>query len=264
MYLNTDYKTQYVKNFIFFLCFLGATMLHANPNDSLQNMPTDFVYIADIDPTIIQSTRYYSDENFLGRQIPGYESPHMVMTQKAALALKTVQAEVNKKGYNLVIYDTYRPQRACDAFKAWSEDPNDIKGKELYYPALDKATIIKDGFVGTKSTHSRGSTVDLTLIPLGEKVKPITVSKRTLNNGTEIPFLDDGTIDMGSSFDLFDVVSYQNCQLITAEQLALREYLKAEMHKQGFKEIPVEWWHFTLQDEPYPNTYFDFVVADPK
>lgn len=245
-----------------FFSLIGITMLHANEIASPEIMPQDFVYIADVDPSIIQSTRYYTSENFLGRPVPGYESAQMVMTQKAALALKTVQAEVKKKGYSLVVYDTYRPQQACDAFKAWSKDPNDIKAKAQYYPELDKATIIQDGYVARRSTHSRGSTVDLTLIPLGQSVKPITVSERTLNNGKTIPFLDDGTVDMGSSFDLFDVVSHQNCQLITKEQLALREYLKAEMKKQGFQEIAVEWWHFTLKDEPYPDTHFDFVVPD--
>lgn len=244
------------------LNFVGTPMTHAAPVDAIQTMPDNFVYISDIDPTIVQSPRYYSEDNFMGRQVPGYQSKQMVLTEKAALALNAVQAAVNKQGYTLVIYDTYRPQRACDAFKAWSLDLKDTKAKALYYPTLDKSVLFEQGYIGEKSTHSRGSTVDLTLLPLNQTLKPITVSEKVLNTGRAIPFLDDGTVDMGASFDLFDEVSHQNCQLITKEQLALREYLKAEMIKQGFEPYPVEWWHFTLKNETYPNTHFDFVVQD--
>lgn len=221
-------------------------------------MPNDFVNISDVDATIIQSHRYTVSENFLGRPVPGYHAPIFCATKPLADALKKVNADAKKLGYKLVIYDAYRPQRAVNTFVAWVNDEKDTLMKELYYPTLNKSQILKDGYIFEKSAHSRGSTVDVTLIPLEKSLKPIALTQRTLSNGETIPYLDDNTVDMGSSFDLFHPASHHDSPYITSAQTKMRQLLRSLMHTHGFDEIKEEWWHYTLHKEPYPNTYFDF------
>lgn len=224
------------------------------------SLPTGFVFLTDIDPTIVESVRYYGSENFLARPVPGYTVNRIILTDKAALALKKVNAELKAKGYKLVVYDGYRPQRAVNAFIDWEHHPEDDRAKVLYYPTLTKTEIFDQGYVGARSSHSRGSTADLTLIPLNEKLKPISIEGKTLSNSVTIPFLNDNTVDMGASFDFFDAVSHPTTDLITPEQQDMRDLLRAHMVSAGFEPYPTEWWHFTLKDEPFPDTYFDFVV----
>lgn len=225
---------------------------------SISHPPKDFVYLHDIAPDIIESPRYTTSDNFLGRPVPGYTSQHIVCTKKLALALKKINTELKAKGYRIVVYDAYRPQTAVNAFIAWSHDPHDQTAKPLYYPYLDKARIFPLGYLRKHSGHSRGSTVDLTLIPLDSALKPIQIQKRRLRDGENIAFLNDNTVDMGSSFDLFHDVSHHGTHLITPEQTHMRLLLKNTMEAHGFKPVSEEWWHYTLQDEPYPDTYFDF------
>ena len=186
------------------------------------------------------------------------------MTNQAAQALKKVQEAVSKDGYELVVYDAYRPQRAVNHFMRWSEDVADQEKKSQYYPRVNKADVFELGYVAKRSGHSRGSTVDLTLIKQGRKVQPIVEKSHALVDGYTIKILDDGTIDMGSSFDLFDIASHFKNDLIAQEHKALRAYLKAVMEEHGFKDYAEEWWHFTLKNEPYPasldTSYFDFVI----
>jgi D-alanyl-D-alanine dipeptidase len=212
------------------------------------------------DPDIIQSHRYAHAENFLGRPVPGYEKMQsFYCTEKAARALRAVNQSVMQKGYRLVVYDAYRPQRAVNAFIAWSQDDKDHIKKSHYYPSIPKQQLFSLGYLAEKSSHSRGSTFDITLIPIHQTLKPITLHQRRLANGEHILFLDDNTVDMGSSFDLFHAVSHHDSPLITQAQAKMRSILRQAMHEYGFAELHEEWWHYTLVDEPYPNDYFDEV-----
>jgi D-alanyl-D-alanine dipeptidase len=223
-----------------------------------------FVYLHEIDPTIIASLRYATNENFVGKQIVGYKKPVVIVTKQAAQALKKVQDEIKKDGYSLVVYDAYRPQRAVDCFVLWAKDAGDQAKKAQYYPRINKADAFDLGYIAKRSGHSRGSTVDLTLIKRGTSIHAVKEKSRKLLDGYRIAFLDDGTVDMGSSFDLFDEASHYENNLIGENFKRLRTYLKSVMEKYGFKNYSDEWWHFTLQNEPFPagkdENYFDFVV----
>ena len=221
-------------------------------------MPKDFVKLSSIAPSIIQNLRYASAENFLGRPVTGYHPTGIVCTLHAAIAIKAANFDLNQAGYQLVVYDAYRPQRAVDEFIAWSKTNDDQAGKLHYYPTIPKSTIFSLGYLAEKSGHSRGSTVDLTLIPKHQALKPIQYSSRTLSNGDIIPFLDDNTVDMGTSFDLLHPASNPDSPLITTQQGHMRQLLTNTMLLHGFRQSPKEWWHFTLNHEPFPDTYFDF------
>ncbi|WP_032113316.1 M15 family metallopeptidase [Candidatus Paracaedibacter symbiosus] len=243
---------------MFLLCFL---LIPTSSNSQQAELPEGFVFLKDIDPKIIESPRYYSDQNFLGKPVPGYTTPRVICTQEAGEKLKVAHEALNKRGYRLVVYDGYRPQRAVNEFMRWSQDEKDQLAKRLYYPSVDKIDVFKLGYVAEKSGHSRGSTFDLTIIKDGQQLKPLTISFRQLANGESIPFLDDNTEDMGSSFDLFHNVSHHDSKLVNVEKLEKRKFLRDVMKQCGFKEYPYEWWHYTLENEPYPETYFDFIVG---
>lgn len=200
--------------------------------------PAGFVYLDEAIPTAVFEIRYYGSNNFVGKRIDGYQAPLAIMTKEAAKALSAVSDELNRKGYLLKIHDAYRPQKAVNHFVRWSQDAADVKMKQQYYPKLNKANLFKLGFIARKSGHSRGSTVDLTLVH----------TKTGLN------------VDMGSPYDFFGNISYYDTSLITKTQKANRKILKDAMVKQGFKPYSKEWWHFTLLKEPYPNRYFNFNV----
>lgn len=224
-------------------------------------MPSDFVFLNDIDPSITIHIRYATTDNFVGRPIDGYQYVNKtVCTRQAAQALKAVQDELQQHGYKLVVYDAYRPQRASDEFMKWSQDVNDQIMKLQYYPALNKADVFKEGYVAKQSRHSGGSTFDVTIIEKGKELKPLTYSQRTIKTGQKIPFLDDATVDMGSSFDLFHPVSHHDTTLIDKSFTQKRNFLRNIMKKYGFQEYKEEWWHYTLKDEPYPRTCFNFVI----
>ncbi len=223
-------------------------------------MPNDFVYLSDVDPSLIQSVRYITHDNFLGCPIDGYQVDKLMATRQAAERLKHVHDELKQHGYLLVVYDAYRPQCAVDHFIKWSQLPHDQSTKLDYYPTVDKKDLFELGYLGKRSSHSRGSTFDLTLINSNSTLKPLTKLQRTLENGEVIPYLDDNTVDMGSSFDLFHEVSHHDSILVNAKQNSMRELLRNTMSKHGFKEYDKEWWHYTLIDEPHPDTYFDFIV----
>lgn len=228
-----------------------------------EKLPPGFVYVHDIIPDIQVNLRYASEENFMGCVVNGYLSNVSILTEVAALALKQAQQLAKENGYELVIYDSYRPQKSVNHFIKWSEDPDDhqIK-KDHYYPRTNKEDSFKLGYISKTSGHTRGSTVDLTIIPLGKRLlNPLIPIKRTLNDGSNILFLDDGTVDMGSSFDLFDEASYTNSSLINDNQQQMRMIFKSIMEKAGFKNYSKEWWHYTLGNEPFPDTYFDFDIT---
>lgn len=198
----------------------------------------DFDLVKNQIPTIELEVRYIGNHNFTGRPVVGYEQPVVYLTKQATTALQKVQEELKLQGLGLKIFDGFRPQMAVDSFEVWAKDVNDTIAKQEFYPDVDKRDLFTLGYIASKSGHSRGSTVDVTIINLQTKQE----------------------LDMGSAFDFFGVISHQDTPLITPEQKANRLILKQAMLKQGFKEYQEEWWHFTLIDEPFPNTYFNFPV----
>ncbi len=201
-----------------------------------------FVSIGEVIPDVLLDVRYYTTYNFVGARIDGYEQPVVLLTKEAATALKRVSHDLLARGLRLVIYDAYRPQRAVDHFVRWAEDVADDRMKAVFYPEVDKADLFERGFIAKRSGHSRGSTVDLAL--LNEKTGSL--------------------VDMGGPFDFFGELSHPDYTGVTPEQHANRMLLREAMLKHGFKPLRTEWWHFTLRDEPYPDTYFDFPVREIK
>ena len=218
--------------------FLSFTTLS---NETVNEPPSkeDFVDLKELMPNLRSDMRYYSSNNFVGEPIDGYNQPKLLLTKEAANALKKVQDELERLGFGLLIYDAYRPKRATDHFVRWSQDETDEAMKSQYYPNVDKKDLFAKGYISIKSGHSRGSTVDVTIVSL--KTKQI--------------------LNMGSPYDLFDEVSaVDHTATITKNQHALRLLLKRRMEKHGWQSYPQEWWHFTLKDEPFPDTYFDFPI----
>ena len=201
--------------------------------------PSGFVVLADYVPHIVQEIRYYSTYNFIGERIDGYEEPCAILTLEAARTLKAVSAEMLVQGYRLKVFDAYRPSRAVKHFVLWGIEDQDVRMKPYFYPELEKQELFSRGYVASKSSHSRGSTVDLTLLDM--------------NTGKEL--------DMGSPFDLFSEVSHPDYRGIKQAQYENRMLLQRAMLRSGFEPIDCEWWHFTLGQEPYPDTYFDFPVS---
>ncbi len=198
-----------------------------------------FVLLADFVPQIVQEIRYYSTYNFIGDRIDGYEEPCALLTKEAARALKSVAAEVMVQGYRLKVFDAYRPACAVKHFMLWGIEDQDVRMKPYFYPNLEKQELFIKGYIAKQSSHSRGSTVDLTLLDM--------------KSGKEL--------DMGSPFDFFGPVSHPDYKGITDEQYENRMILQNVMTRNGFKTIDCEWWHFTLEGEPYPDTYFEFPVS---
>ena len=227
-----------------------------------EGLPEGFVYIDQIIPSIRLSPRYAGDHNFIGKPIEGYLSKRIVLTEKAAQALKKAQEHFLKEGYLIVVYDAYRPQKAVDHFMRWSKDVKDQKMKDQYYPRVNKEQVFELGYVAEKSGHSRGSTLDMTIIPVNQPLHDVKASERTLKDGFKILYLDDGTVDMGSSFDLFDEASHTESSLVSSEHQKMRFYLREIMGLYGFVNYEKEWWHFTLKEEPYKETYFNFIVQE--
>ena len=224
-------------------------------------MPKDFVYLRDVDPTIQQDMRYAGSNNFTGKPVPGYDAAECVLVRQAAEALKAVQADLRAKGLGLRVYDCYRPTQAVAAFVAWAKLPDDPDAKSVYYPNLDKAALFPN-YIATRSGHSRGATIDLTLVPLERPTEsgPEEAATGACNapQGSEAP---DGSLAMGTTFDCFDFKSGKLASNYTAEQNANRNTLSDAMQAHGFKDYFSEWWHFVLAKEPYPDTYFDFPIV---
>lgn len=233
-------------------------------NSNTQKLPQGFVYLKDIAPSIIEDIRYCTKENFIGKQIRSYIQPRAILTLKAAQALALVQEHVLKDGYSLVIYDAYRPQAAVDSFVEWGEDLIARDMQRNYYPRIEKKDIFTLEYIAPRSSHSRGSTVDVTIIDKHVKPKKlpeINCCERTLSDNSKIIYLDDNTKDMGTSFDLFDIASHHDSNLVSEDASHNRNYLRARMQQYGFLSYYAEWWHYTLKDEPFPDTYFNFDVC---
>lgn len=197
-----------------------------------------FVNVDEVIPDAVLDIRYYSDYNFVGTRIDGYREPVALLTKQAAEALKKVADEVRPQGYRIKVYDAYRPQAAVDHFVRWGRDIGDQRMKKVFYPEVAKENLFVEGFIATRSGHSKGSTVDLTL-----------VDSRTGKD-----------IDMGGPFDYFGYLSYPDYPHLTAAQKQNRQFLQQVMVRNGFRPLDTEWWHFTLNNEPYPNKFFNFPV----
>lgn len=223
-----------------------------------------FVYLHEVDPTILVSLRYATDENFVGSPVDGYKKPFAIVTKQTAEALRQAQEELKKDGFSLVVYDAYRPQRAVNHLMRWANEKRNQIKKVEYYPYVNKNELFRLHYIAERSGHSRGSTVDVTIMKDGEKLKPIERSVRRLLDGRTITFLDDGTVDMGSSFDLFDKASHSDNDFIAGHHKKKRDYLKMIMVKYGFKPYSNEWWHFRFAKEPFnaedDSSYFDFEI----
>ena len=221
-------------------------------------LPDDFVYLSDVCPSIIQSVRYATNENFVGNVVDGYEAPKIIVKRKTAEGLKKAQKIFLKKGYSLVVYDGYRPQRAVDHFVRWAKN-GDFSTKEKYYPTKEKADLFK-GYISTRSVHCSGYAVDLTIIKQGHKLlNPVTVKERRLLNGDMVNFVDDGTVDMGVGFYFLHEASWADADCISEECRKNRQILKNVMLRCGFKPYANEWWHFELKDQNSTKSY-DFAI----
>ena len=201
--------------------------------------PSYFVLLSYYVTAVIQEIRYFSTYNFIGDRIDGYEEPCALLTKEAARALRTVSNELLVQGYRLKVFDAYRPSSAVKHFVLWGLEDQDVRMKPYFYPDLQKQELFERGYIASQSSHSRGSTVDLTLLDM--------------KTGKEA--------DMGGPFDLFSEVSHQDYKGITPEQYENRMLLRDAMLRNGFEPMDCEWWHFTLRNEPYPETYFEFPVS---
>ena len=219
---------------ILILLFISTLFL----GEQTKVLPDGFVYADQYIKDIDVELRYCSTYNFIGKSINGYEANILIITEPTARALQKVQEELKTQGYALKVYDGYRPQRAVNHFVRWARQIDDTLMKTEFYPKIDKNLLFKEGYIASKSGHSRGSTLDLTII----------------DNKTKL------AIDMGSPFDFFGQESWINYQNITAQQRKNRLLLKTVMNKHGFRSYSKEWWHFTLRNEPFPDTYFDFPI----
>ena len=232
------------------LCSLAASSCKNSDVVAPEEQTDNFVTLTDAVPDAILEIRYHSTYNFVGTRIDGYQQPTALLTRPAADSLRAVSDEVMAMGYRLKIYDAYRPQCAVDHFVRWAADIDDTLMRQFFYPNVDKSLLFEQEYIMEKSGHTRGSTVDLTLFDM-----------RT-----------EKEVDMGGTFDWFGMESHPDCggnpetgeyrpnDTITAEQFANRMILRNAMLHHGFKALDSEWWHFTLRNEPYPETYFTFPV----
>ena len=224
-------------------------------------LPAGFVYLGDIDPSIIQDPRYAGPHNFVGRPIAGYDAAECVLTEKAARALSTMQARLMPKKLSLIVWDCYRPTRATVDFVQWTKDPRDTKMKAEFYPRIDKSRIFELGYLSTRSAHSRGSTVDLGIAPMGAKVPKFDPSARLVSCvAGKVERNEDGALDFGTGYDCMDELSATTSPGVSTEARKNRLMLRDLMVAAGFKPYKREWWHFELIDEPFPNQSFDFPI----
>lgn len=207
-------------------------------NQKKQTLPEGFVYVTDVIPDLKVELRYFSTNNFVGDTIQGYHANKLIVTKPTALALKQVQEELLKQNLCLKVFDGYRPQQAVNHFMVWAKQWNDTLNKQQFYPDVKKKHLFLEGYIASKSGHSRGSTLDVTI-----------VNAETYEE-----------LDMGSPYDFFGEASWVDYQGISDPQKSNRQLLQKVMLKHGFRNYSKEWWHFTLRNEPYPKTYFNFPV----
>ncbi len=245
--------------------FLTAALMIAACDQADGNLPDGFVYLRDVAPDIVQDVRYATAHNFTGAPIVGYNAAECLLVAEAAEALKAAQEDISKTGFSLKVYDCYRPRRAVEAFVAWAGDSAETSMANEFYPREDKATLIEQGYIADESSHSRGSAIDVTIVPLPipeqddfkatENYAPCTSVA-----GVRFP---DNSVDMGTGYDCFDELSHTAHPWITGEAAANRRVLVDLMTEHGFRNFEKEWWHFNLIEEPFPESRFDFPIEAP-
>lgn len=226
-------------------------------------LPEGFVALRSVAPTVVQEMRYATPHDFMGVPVDGYRAPACLVTRPAAEALRRAQERLLRRGYSLKMYDCYRPQRAVDHFVRWAKDLQDETMKAEFYPRVDKSRLFEDGYIAEKSGHSRGSTVDLTLVRL-----PVRPTRPYVPGEPLVPCyapqaqrFPDNSVDMGTGYDCFDTLAHTDDPRIQGVQRANRQLLRNTLAEEGFVNLPEEWWHFTYRPEPFPDTYFDFPVT---
>ena len=219
------------------LCILQGEQ-HAMAQGNDDTPPDSFLELQELIPSIHLELRYFSEDNFVGQILDGYHTNKVFMTREASTALSNVQDELAAFGMGLKVFDAYRPQRAVDHFVRWAQDLGDTKMKAVFYPSVAKQDLFSSGYIAQRSGHSRGSTIDLTIVDL--------------QSGSEL--------EMGTLWDFFDPSSWSSNLDMPPQSRANRNLLNAVMTRHGFRALPEEWWHFTLENEPFPDTYFDFPV----
>lgn len=244
-----------MKKITLILYLLFSTFLYT------QQIPEGFVEIREVIPDIIIDLRYLTNHNFLGVTVDGYKSEKCYITNAAADSLLKVQQELKRFGFSLKVYDAYRPQKAVDHFVEWAKDLADTITKKEFYPTIDKSRLFINGYIAEKSGHSRGSTIDLTIVPIPLPSQPeFDINNQCECNKSIEERFKDNSIDMGSGFDCFNELSHTENPSLSYQQRANRLLLVSLMEKYGFRNLPEEWWHFTLKNEPFPDTYFDFDI----
>ena len=242
---------------------LAVTLLGACSESgvSVQALPEGFSRLSDLAPAIQQDMRYVGNNNFLGRPVAGYQAGECILSTAAAEALAEVQLAVQQLGLSLKVYDCYRPQQAVNDFMQWAADANDQKMRNSYYPTVPKSELFSRGYIAERSGHSRGSTVDLTLVPAGSLIPADNPLGREYDcRANELMRYPDNSLDMGTGYDCFDELSHTDNLLVGADVLRNRFLLRDLMEAAGFTNYDQEWWHYTLDNEPFPDQYFDFPV----
>jgi zinc D-Ala-D-Ala dipeptidase len=236
-------------------------LLATSPALAREMLPPGFVYLHDIDTSIVQDIRYATADNFTGQPLPGYSAAECILRREAAEALKRVQADLARENLSLKVYDCYRPTRAVRAMEAWAHDGEDGEVTRRFYPALRKRNLFSLGYIAAQSKHSTGTTVDLTLIRL-----PVVTSPRFDPaahygpcTGPAPRRAPDDSIDMGTGFDCFDTKSYSASKAINSQQQHWRGVLKATMRRHGFANYFREWWHYSFTGAAEPRAY-DFAI----
>lgn len=225
--------------------------------------PPEFVALADVDPSILQDIRYATPHNFTGDVVDGYRAPACILTKPAAEALSRAQQDFLERGYTLKVYDCYRPQRSVDEFVSWAADLADQRMKAEFYPRVDKSALFADGYIAERSGHSRGSTLDVTLVALPAAATPPYLPGQPLVDcaAPQAQRFADNSIDMGTGYDCFDTLAHTLDPRIPGDQAKNRLMLVEGLERQGFVNYDKEWWHFTLKPEPFPDTFFDFPIG---
>lgn len=225
--------------------------------------PPEIVALRDVDPTIVHEMRYTTSHNFVGERIDDYRAPLCLLTRPAAEALSRAQDQLRPRGLTLKVYDCYRPQGAVDHFVRWAEDLDDEQMKSEFYPRVEKDRLFADGYIAARSGHSRASTVDLTIQPADARPGPTPHSPRPGGSclGPKQDRVRDASLDMGTAFDCFDVLSHTANPEVTGAARANRDLLVGVLGDEGFTNLPEEWWHFTHKPELFPTTFFDFPVS---
>lgn len=230
---------QIIAQLILAISFFGLVSCNNNEFDNAEVYPPKgFVHLHKEIPNLLIEARYFGNNNFIGKPISGYDSDSLILSKNAALALDKIQKILKPQGYELKIFDAYRPQKAVNHFVEWAKDLNDTLMKRDFYPHTKKSSLFQEGYIAEKSSHSRGSTIDLTL-----------VFSQSLEE-----------LDMGSPYDFFGKISWLSDSTLSPLQYNNRRFLQSIMEENSFVQLPQEWWHFTLKKEAFPNQYFDFDI----